>query len=608
MVLSYHFYVTFTTFSYILPLCAFLPFSENKLDNKAAHKRTAMRKYAIYSRKSKFTGKGESIDNQVTRCREYLKLHFGVDDEESLLIFEDEGYSGKNTRRPQFQLLIEACKRKEIKLIICYQLDRISRSVKDFSILSDQLEAWGVGFVSVKESFDTATPMGKAMMMITSVFAQMERENLAERLRDNFHTLAKSGRWLGGTTPLGYKSMITTGSIASNGKVRNAYMLEPIPQEARIVREIFRIYQRTGSLAEVERALMGKKICTRNNIPFKSPAIKSILKNPVYAAADSTVWDYFHAAGADLCFERPQGNAAHGIMAFNKSDQTNGGSHDQNPPGEWIVAAGKHPPLVSGNDWVKVQRTLAQNSSASCRIPKNDHALLSGIICCGCCGSKMRVKLDRCVRPDGTRSFHYLCVSKEKSRQKKCAVKNAPGNLTDEMVCNEIRKLSEDDELLMKKWRQIKDALLAKDRETDAGLKSAKALLRKKEKQIGNLLLALSDSTDSPANIYIRERIDSIHKEKEELEMRIKGLTEKNNLSQHADIPVPPGNHADFSDSRLPILINRLSSFDRSFDSMSVEEKRMVLKALVNKVMWDGEKLELYFSGADGTKGAVTKG
>ena len=136
------------------------------------------RKYAIYSRKSKFTGKGESIDNQITRCKEYLKFHYDIDDEDSIIIFEDEGYSGKNTNRPQFQIMLDACKRKEIKVIICYQLDRISRSVKDFSILSDQLAEWGISFVSVKESFDTSTPMGKAMMMITSVFAQMERENL----------------------------------------------------------------------------------------------------------------------------------------------------------------------------------------------------------------------------------------------------------------------------------------------------------------------------------------------------------------------------------------------------------------------------------------------
>lgn len=547
------------------------------------------RKYAIYSRKSKFTGKGESIDNQITRCKEYLKFHYDVENEDSIIVFEDEGYSGKNTNRPQFQIMLDACKRKEIKVIICYQLDRISRSVKDFSILSDQLTEWGISFVSVKESFDTSTPMGKAMMMITSVFAQMERENLAERLKDNFQTLARSGHWLGGTTPTGYKSTVTTGSIASNGKTRKAYMLEPIPEESRTIQKIFSTYLETNTLKMVEKLLQEEHIYTRNNIPFKCFAIKNILKNPVYASADETVWDYFHELNANLCFEKSECSSEYGIMAFNKSNQTSGIPHDMKEYDAWIIAIGKHTPLVSGKDWVKIQNMLALNASKTFRKPRSNQALLSGLIFCGHCGNKMRPKMGHSTKPDGSRSFNYLCETKEKSRQKNCAMKNAPGNLLDEMVCNEIKKLAEDDSVFLKQWRETKKALLAKGDTHFAELKSLKASLSEKEKQINNLLISLAESADSPAHAYIQERINSIHEEKIQLEKRIKELSE---ISENQSVML---------EAELEFVPKMLASFSQSFDSMSVEEKRSALRLFIDKVVWNGETVDLYLMGSSDT-------
>ena len=95
------------------------------------------------------------------------------------------------------------------------------------------------------------------------------------------------------------------------------------------------------------------------------------------------------------------------------------------------------------------------------------------------------------TKPDGSRSFNYLCETKEKSRQKNCAMKNAPGNLLDEMVCNEIKKLAEDDSVFMRQWKETKKALLAKGDTHKAELKSLKNSLSEKEKQINNLLYLL---------------------------------------------------------------------------------------------------------------------
>ena len=161
---------------------------------------------AIYSRKSKFTGKGESIGNQVDMCKEYVRLHYGEKALETAIVFEDEGFSGGNTNRPAFQRMMGGIERGEIGTLVVYRLDRVSRNVSDFSGLIENLKRKDITFVSIRENFDTSTPMGRAMMYIASVFSQLERETIAERIRDNMHELAKTGRWLGGNTPTGYMS------------------------------------------------------------------------------------------------------------------------------------------------------------------------------------------------------------------------------------------------------------------------------------------------------------------------------------------------------------------------------------------------------------------
>ena len=153
---------------------------------------------AIYSRKSKYTGKGESIGNQIELCKEYIKLHYPeVNLEEDIYIYEDEGFSGKNTQRPKFKQMMNDIRNKKISIIMCYRLDRISRNVSDFTNLIDELNSLNVSFISIRDRFDTTTPTGRAMMLMSSVFAQLEREVIAERVRDNMLELAKSGRWLG---------------------------------------------------------------------------------------------------------------------------------------------------------------------------------------------------------------------------------------------------------------------------------------------------------------------------------------------------------------------------------------------------------------------------
>ncbi len=104
-------------------------------------------------------------------------------------------------------------------------MDRISRNVADFSSTLEELQSYGVDFVSIKEQFDTTSPIGRAMIYTASVFAQLERETIAERVRDNMIELAKNGYWLGGAPPFGYSRVIDTYRDEDGNEKRISYAI-----------------------------------------------------------------------------------------------------------------------------------------------------------------------------------------------------------------------------------------------------------------------------------------------------------------------------------------------------------------------------------------------
>ncbi len=168
-------------------------------------------------------------------CRQYIISKFPESVSGSgISVYEDEGFSAKNTDRPRFRQMLADMRTCRPDYLVCYRLDRISRNVSDFSALIEELNERGISFVCIKEEFDTSKPMGKAMMYIASVFAQLERETIAERVRDNMLMLARTGRWLGGTAPLGYGSEKIS-EIIIDGRIRTACRLKEIPAELETV-------------------------------------------------------------------------------------------------------------------------------------------------------------------------------------------------------------------------------------------------------------------------------------------------------------------------------------------------------------------------------------
>lgn len=324
------------------------------------------RGFAIYSRKSKYTGKGESIENQIEICRAYIRAHYGAEEADSAVTYEDEGFSGGNLNRPQFCAMMDAARRHCYRAIVVYRLDRISRNIGDFAGLIRELERDGIDFISVKEQFDTANPMGRAMMYISSVFSQLERETIAERIRDNMQELAKTGRWLGGTTPMGYKSCPVV-AMDADGREKRACMLQELPEEMQIVQFMFSQFVREQSLTRLDAALEERGCRTRRGNPFSRFSIRAILTNPVYMAADEAAWEYFSRRGARVFGWREEFDGTHGIMAYNRTLQRKGKTNQARPVEEWIVAVGAHEGRIPGETWIQVQEILERNRGGHVR-------------------------------------------------------------------------------------------------------------------------------------------------------------------------------------------------------------------------------------------------
>ncbi len=534
----------------------------------------------IYSRKSKFTGKGESIENQIEMCRQYIATHYSQKEADAALVYEDEGFSGGTLERPKFKKMMSDSKKIPIAAIVVYRLDRISRNIGDFAKLIEDLGNRHIDFISIREQFDTSSPMGRAMMYISSVFSQLERETIAERIRDNMHELSKTGRWLGGNTPTGYESE-SISTVTVDGKIHKAYKLKIVADEINLVKLIFDKFIETGSLTKTDEFLRNGHYKTKRGKSFTRFAIRAILTNPVYMIADEDSYNYLIENGVDLFSEKETFHGKHGIMAYNRTLQRPGKANQQKPMNEWIVSVGKHIGVIPGASWVQVQRMLGLNKSKSYRRPRSNEALLPGILYCGKCGNYMRPKLSDRKTATGEPIYTYLCATKERSKSHVCDMKNANGNMLDAKVIQSIKDLDKQSSNMAKQIAQSKKRIRGNQEEYEAELAKHQAQIENNKKDIKSLVFSLGKSEGTNAEKYIIEQINELHERGEVLRKRLYEL--ETVIQQH-----------DLTDIQFENTCQMLSSLCESVDSYTVEQKRATIKAFVRKIVWDGENAHLY--------------
>ncbi len=366
---------------------------------------------AIYTRKSSEEGldmEFNSLDAQREACEAYIASQKS---EGWTLIgtrYDDGGFSGKNTERPAFQRLMEDIQGGKIDLVAVYKIDRISRSLPDFVKMIEVFDQHKVTFVSITQSFNTATSMGRLIMNVLMSFAQFERETISERIRDKHEASRKKGIWMGGCPPFGY-------DVISRKLIVNK-------EESAIVREIFSRFADGYTSLDIVRSLRAKGCATkewttqkgklRRGRPIHMQYIYRILSNRVYL-----------------------GEAVHKGNAY---------------PGE-------HQAVIDLPLWENVRRILALSPTARCNATraKRPPALLKGFVRCGCCGSAMSPTAST-VRKHGQSYRYYVCVNSLREGSAACPIRSIPAEELESAVLYQIKAAFKGPELIAAIARQLK--------------------------------------------------------------------------------------------------------------------------------------------------------
>jgi site-specific DNA recombinase len=268
---------------------------------------------AIYTRKSSDEGLEQdfnSLHAQREACAAYVASQASEGWQLLPEAYDDGGISGGTLERPALQQLLADIAAGKIDIVVVYKVDRLTRSLLDFAKLVEAFDKAGTSFVSITQSFNTTTSMGRLTLNMLLSFAQFEREVTAERIRDKLAASKAKGMWMGGMPPLGYKA---------DG--RTLALVEP---HAALIRDIYARYLELGNVREVAEQFAAKGIVVPQRKagtgrrfggnPFTRGQLYAILKNPIYA-----------------------GDIPHKDKVF----------------------AGNHPPLIERGLWDQVQRRLS---------------------------------------------------------------------------------------------------------------------------------------------------------------------------------------------------------------------------------------------------------
>lgn len=342
-----------------------------------------MRINAVYARQSVDKADSISIESQIDFCNYELKG-------ESCGTYTDKGYSGKNTERPAFQRMMADIKAGKIGRVVVYKLDRISRSILDFATMMDVFQAYNVDFVSSTEKFDTSTPMGRAMLNICIVFAQLERETIQKRVADAYKARAAKGFYMGGTIPRGF--MLEPCVIDG---IHTKRMI-PDPETAPLIRQAFTEYANpSGSYRSVARTLI------RYGHDVTPNGIVHMIGNPLYARADIELYNYLVSQGAQVISPPEFFTGTNGCYLYRDAKAVD---NPHNLEGVSIVVAPSEG-LIDSSLWIaccKKMRKNQRNLTAGAR-PK--YSWLSGKIVCGVCGRRMKYE-----------KGYFICESKRNGR------------------------------------------------------------------------------------------------------------------------------------------------------------------------------------------------
>ncbi|MBF0583617.1 MAG: recombinase family protein [Magnetococcales bacterium] len=364
---------------------------------------------AIYTRKSTDEGLDQefnSLDAQREACLAYITSQKNEGWLPLADRYDDPAFSGGNLNRPALQRLLKDIEAGKVDCVVCYKLDRLTRSLLDFSKLVEAFDRHNVTFISITQSFNTTTSMGRLTLNILLSFAQYERETTADRIRDKYAASRQKGLWMGGIPPLGYD--VQNRELVLNQK------------EADQVRFIFRRFAECGSPTQVIRdlreAVVQNKSWTtaegiqRNGKPIHKAALYRILKNQAYI----------------------------GEVVYRD-----------------VTYPGKHQPIVARDLWDRVHGLIAEHGRSRSSLPRGQTPFpLKSLVRCGHCGVAMKPSHSR--KNGQVQYRYYLCLNAARTSHDQCTMPSVPAMELERLVLDRVRKILKAPEVVARAIRQVR--------------------------------------------------------------------------------------------------------------------------------------------------------
>ncbi len=445
-------------------------------------------------------------------------------------VYCEKGKSGKNMERPELQRLLVDIQSDRINCVIITKLDRLTRSLLDFYRIYQSFEKYGTNFVAIDESFDTSTATGRAMLKITLVFAELERERTGERTRSTLLTRAQKGLW-NGRQVLGY-------DLDPNDKGT----LKVNAEEAELVAEIFRTYLEKGAVKGTaallnQRGLRTKAYLSRREHQqggrrFNDSHVRNILKDVTYV-----------------------GQIRYAKQVFN----------------------GLHQPIIDRATFDKVQELLASNTRTrhNTIAPTSHTFILMGLLRCGKCGSTMT--------PHDTvkkkRSYHYYqCSALDHRGKDACSLQRISADLVEPVVIQAIREFSRRPAFVRQVVAEVNRAV----QEALPKLQRKRARMLRSKSDIGSEVKKIIDAfvVGTHVSRAIQARIDELDQQLAATDLEIKQVDDQIRQEENRTV-------------NAQIVVEILAQFDRVWDAMTPAEQKDLVRLLVNQIVYDGQTIKV---------------
>ena len=431
--------------------------------------------YARVSTEMQASIRDSSIDTQVGQLKSFIRYKSSGENPWSIVrVYKEKGKSGKNTERPELQSLFADIETGKINTVICTKIDRISRSLLDFYKMIELFEKQNVEFISLDENFDTSSPMGRAALKITLVFAELEREQTSKRTKDKMAWRAEQGLWNGGQV-LGYDLVDKK--------------LVPNKREAKIVKDMYEKYIELGSIQQVANWLNRQGYRSKEYVANRTGKKRGGNKfTDVYVSQKLRARVYI-------------GEVTLKDKAFK----------------------GQQKAIIDKDLWYQVNNLLSIHAPSK-KNPKRktDHIfILQGLLRCGSCESFMTTKY--ATSGTGKRHFYYQCTQNAHNGKEGCPMKYVPAAKVEEFVLRKVHKISVDEDfigqIILKANETVSDYL----GELEGRKRDQENRLLAVKDNITNLIDAVA-AKRLGKNESVAGRLDALEEQKAQIEQAIATL------------------------------------------------------------------------------------